>query len=120
MDHLEVLVPARPHDISDLHLAPVVLALDARLDDLGQLTLHQLAMRVALESDRSDFTRVQREGGLLEAIRHIIDCHGWTLSWDVRGVRLTHAAHSVVLGVPATFTEFLAGASHATTSKVRV
>lgn len=111
---------ARPHDISDLHLAPVVLALDARMDDLAQLSLPQLAMRVALESNRSDFSRDQRESGLLEAVRHIIDCHGWKLSWDPRGVRLTHGAHSVVLGAPATFTEFLSGASRATTPEVHV
>lgn len=68
-------------------------------------------MRVALVNNNDGQTRDQRDIGLLKAVRHAIDCHGWTLSWDTRGVRLTHAKHSLTLGVPATFTEYLSGTS---------
>ena len=37
-----------PHDLSDLYLAPVLLAVDARLEELGKLDLGQLAYEVAL------------------------------------------------------------------------
>ena len=51
----------RPHDISDLYLAPVVLAVDARIEELGQLDKDRLTYEVALESDSPDFTRHLRE-----------------------------------------------------------
>lgn len=108
-----------PHDISDLHLAPVVLALDARIDELGRLDLDELALRVAL-SGGEEWTREQRDAGLLEAVRDVIDCHGWTLSWDPRGVRMTHGKHSVVLGVSATFADYLSGVSLATLLGARI
>ena len=101
----------RPHDISDLHLAPVVLAVDARIDQLGQLDLEQLSLRVALVSNIPDWARDQRDAGLLEAVQQLIDCHGWTLGWDPRGLRMTHGKNSLVLGLPAIFTEYLSGAS---------
>lgn len=100
---------ALPHDLTDLGLAPVVLALDAQLDQLAALDLQGLAHRVALESDRPDWTLPMRSSGLLESIRHGVNCHGWELSWDPRGVRLTHENHSLVLGIPSTFTRYLAG-----------
>jgi hypothetical protein len=104
---MEVVVAALPHDITDLYLAPVVLALDAQIEELGQLSVGQLADRVGLESDVADWTRNLREAGLLRTICHRVDCHDWTLAWDSRGVRLTHGQHHVVLGVPATFSEYL-------------
>ncbi len=98
-----------PHDVSDLHLAPVVLAIDARIDELSKLDLDALKWRVAVDGDAPDWTTEQREAGLLEAVRHVIDCHGWVVSFDPRGVRLTHGKNSLVLGVPATFNEYLSG-----------
>ena len=97
----------RPHDVTDLHLAPVVLAVDARIEKLGQLGKDGLAYEVALESDSPDFTRRIREDGLIRTVTHLIDCHGWEFSWDPRGLRLTHDAHTFVLGIPAVFLEYL-------------
>lgn len=97
----------RPHDVTDLYLAPVVLAVDARIDKLGQLGKDGLAYEVALESDSPDFTRRIREDGLIRTVTHLIDCHGWEFSWDPRGLRLTHDAHTFVLGIPAVFLEYL-------------
>lgn len=98
-----------PHDVSDLYLAPVVLAIDAKLDDLATLEAHTLAQRVAIESNLPDWSRENRERALLESILHFIDSRGWTVSWDPRGLRLSHAEHSVVLGVPANMAQYLAG-----------
>jgi hypothetical protein len=98
-----------PHDATDLLLAPVVLALDARIEELGRLDAEQLSFGVALESDRPDWTRQLREESLIRAVSHLIDCHGWQLSWDPRGLRVSHGTNAVVLGVPATFVAYLEG-----------
>ena len=98
-----------PHDIDDLALAPVVLGIDQRLAELGALAPHALLMRVAVESDRPDWTREQRESGLLTTVGRFIELHGWALSWDARGLRVAHGGHSVVLGVPASLTAYIEG-----------
>jgi hypothetical protein len=97
----------RPHDITDLYLAPVALAVDARLEDLGRMDKDRLAYEVALESDSADFTRSMREEALIRTVTHLIDGHDWEFSWDPRGLRVTHDAHTLVLGVPAVFAEYL-------------
>jgi hypothetical protein len=98
---------ARPHDITDLYLAPVALAVDARIEELGHLDKDGLAYEVALESDSPDFTRRIREEALIRTITHLIDRHDWEFGWDPRGLRLTHDAHTLVLGLPAVFVEYL-------------
>jgi len=98
-----------PHDITDLYLAPVALAVDARITELGRLGTEQLAYEVALESDAADFTQAMREEALIRAITHLVDCHDWAFSWDQRGLRLTHDAHTFVLGIPPVFGEYLSG-----------
>jgi len=100
-------VASRPHDVTDLYLAPVALAVDARIDELGHLDKDRLAYEVALESDSPDFTRRMREEALIRTITHLIDGHDWEFSWDSRGLRLTHDAHTFVLGIPAVFVEYL-------------
>jgi len=97
----------RPHDLTDLYLAPVALAVDARIEELGRLDKGQLAYEVALESDTPDFTRQMREEGLIRAIMHLVDARDWEFGWDPRGLRLTHEAHTFVLGVPAVFLAYL-------------
>lgn len=96
-----------PHGVADLYLAPVVIALDQRIDELGKLGARQLADRVALESNRPDWSREDRQFGLLATVEHLIEVHNWHLSWDDRGVRLTHGDYSIVLGVPPTFYEYV-------------
>jgi len=99
----------RPHDVTDLYLAPVLLAVDARLEELGQLDRGRLAYEVALESDLPDVTRQMREEALMRAITHLTDTHHWTFSWDPRGLRMAHDAHTFVLGLPAALLDYLAG-----------
>ena len=103
-------MPVLPHDISDLHLAPLVLALDARIEDLGKLTLDELTKHVALVSNRPDWDRRARESALLLTLEEALDLHGWTLSWHARGLQMQHDAHRFVLGIPAVFTDYLTGA----------
>ena len=97
----------RPHDVTDLYLAPVLLALDARIEELGKLDKDGLAYEVALESDSPDFTRQMREEALIRTITHLTEAHHWEFSWDPRGLRLTHDAHTFVLGIPEVFHDYL-------------
>ena len=99
----------RPHDVTDLYLSPVVLAADARIEELGHLSKDQLNYEVALESDSPDFTRRMREEALIRTVTHMIDRHGWEFGWDPRGLRLSHDAHTLVLGIPPGFLEYLEG-----------
>jgi hypothetical protein len=103
----------RPHDITDLYLAPVALKVDARIEMLGRLDKDGLAYEVALESDSPDYTRSMREEALIRTVAHVIDSHDWEFSWDPRGLRLTHDGHTLVLGIPAVFLEFLDSTSQA-------
>ncbi len=96
-----------PHDVTDLYLAPVLLALDARIEDLGRLGLDELRNVVALESDTPDRTAELRVSGLLRTVTHLIDTHGWTVAWTPRGIEVGHGRHRIVLGVPDTFREFV-------------
>ena len=97
----------RPHDVADLYLAPVLLAVDARIEELGKLDKAALAYEVALESDLPAITRQLREEALIRAITHLTDTHHWTFSWDPRGLRMTHDAHTFVLGIPAVCLDYL-------------
>jgi hypothetical protein len=106
----------RPHDVTDLYLSPVVLAVDARIEELGHLSQDQLAYEVALESDSPDFTRHMREEALIRTVTHLTDLHGWELGWDPRGLRLSHDAHTLVLGIPAVFVQYMDGTPKATAS----
>ena len=100
----------RPHDVTDLYLAPVLLAVDARIEELGQLDEGGLAYEVELESDLPGITRQMREEALMRAITHLTDTHHWTFSWDPRGLRLTHHAHTFVLGLPPVCLDYLGDA----------
>ena len=97
----------KPHDVTDLYLAPVLLAVDARIEELGKLGKDGLAYEVALESDSPKLTRQMREEALIRTLTHLTDTHHWEFSWDPRGLRMTHEAHTLVLGIPAVFLDFL-------------
>jgi hypothetical protein len=104
---MEEAMSDRPHDVTDLYLAPVVLAVDARIQELGQLSRDELAFQVALDSDSPDNTRKMREDGLLRTVTYLVDTHHWEFSWDPRGLRMTHDEHTFVLGVPMVFIDYL-------------
>lgn len=96
-----------PKDVNDLLLAPVILAVERRLEELGALDVDELADRVALESDANIDDPARRVEGLLRTVAYLQEMHDWDLAWDERGIRLTHGAHSVVLGAPKVFAQFL-------------
>jgi len=97
----------RPHDVTDLYLAPVLLAVDARIEELGKLDKDGLAYEVALESDSPDTTAQMRQEALITTITHLVDTHHWTFSLDPRGLRMTHDEHTLVLGIPPVFLDYL-------------
>jgi hypothetical protein len=96
-----------PHDVADLLLAPVALAVDARIASLSRLGPHELRAEVALCSNHSDSTRERRESGLLITLGDLDDLHGWVLSLDPRGVRLAHGQRSLVLGLSESILAYL-------------
>src|SRR5262245_48780845 len=98
---------AGAHDVSDLYLAPV-LALDARIEELGRLDASELTSQVALDGDRPGLSRATREAAVIEAIRRFTDWPGWKFSWDPRGLRLTRGTCTLVLGIPAIVADYLA------------
>jgi hypothetical protein len=98
-----------PHDTADLYLPIVVLAADARIEELGLLNTADLTFEIALEGDTADWTPELRETGLLRVIEHDVDTHGWQLSMDERGVRLTHHQHTLVLGLSKNLRAYLSG-----------
>lgn len=89
-------------------LAPVILHIDARLDELGSLSPSALRERIAMEGDQPDRTRPHREVGLLRTLEIAQDLHGWSLSVDPRGIRVSHKERGVVLGLPTVVYEYLA------------
>lgn len=97
----------RPHDRSDLFLAPVALAVDARLGELGQLSLDELNLRVGLAANVDTRFAAERVRGLLHTITHLIEMHEWDAAWDDRGLRVFHGDHTLTLGCPANFALFL-------------
>jgi hypothetical protein len=104
----------QPHDVLDLYLAPVLLALDERIGEMSALDGPELARRVALEANLPEHTRELREEALLASVAYLIDTHGWALALDRRGVRVSRGLHSVVLGTPSTFQSYLDRTSPAT------
>jgi hypothetical protein len=91
----------RPRDAADLLLAPVALQVDAKVQELSRMNPEQLAYHLAMEVDRDPRTEKQRGKDIVDAAVKLIDMNGWEASWDVRGVRLTHGRHSLVIGVGA-------------------
>lgn len=99
-----------PHDAADLYLAPVALAIDARLEELGRLSSDDLAVRIALASDRPSQTYADRKDGLVSAASELIDLHNWTVDLVGRGLLIQHSERSLVLGLPGSLRDFLDGA----------
>lgn len=101
----------RPHDRTDLFLAPVALEVDQRIGELGSLSVSELALRVGLAANVDTRFAQERDRGLLTTIVHLIDMHDWQVEWDARGLRLFHDDHALVLGIPESFRAFLASES---------
>ena len=98
----------RPRDVTDLYLAPVVLEVDGRLEELGALSADDLGFQVVLETNIEPQNAAEREKALLETIRRRVELHGWKLSLHERGLAVGHDRHALVLGLPAKLREYLA------------
>lgn len=98
-----------PRDAADLMLGPVVLAVDKRLEALGTLSQGELARELALSGLGGGTGPRIRTAALLMSLQRDTALHGWQLSIDPRGVRLTNGNHSVTLGLPANLKAYLAG-----------
>ena len=85
--------------MTDLYMAPVLLALEERIEQFGALNPDELANQIALESDLPDYTTEFRSEALLKALAQPIDLHDWSLSLVPRGIRVAHDDHAVVLGI---------------------
>lgn len=96
-----------PLDRTDLHLAPVTLDLDARLERWSSRSAHELRGDIAVASNQSDRSPRDRREALLQALRHDVEVHGWQLTLELRGLRLTHGLHSLVLGLPQNVRDYL-------------
>jgi hypothetical protein len=100
-------VAERPHDMTDLYLAPVALELDARLEELANLSADDLGYQVILETDIEPRDTAERRKALVETSRRGAELHGWTVSLHERGLAVSHDDHSFVLGLPANLREYI-------------
>ena len=99
---------AVPHDITDLYLAPVALGIDDEIQRLDQLSEEKLLLHVVLVTDREPRTLAERRSYFIDAVTRYHDLHGWVVSWDPRGLRVSHDEHTLVLGLPPNVSAFLA------------
>ena len=91
---------ARPHDITDLYMPPVALELDRRLEQLEGLTAAEIEYQVVLGTDLQPRNAAARPALVLDLLTRSLETHGWEVSWVPRGLRVSHADHHLVLGVP--------------------
>ena len=98
----------RPHDITDLYLAPVALGIDAEITALDHLTHDQLLTHIALVTNREPRSLDERRALFVDAVTRHVELHGWVATWDPRGLRLTNDEHTLVLGLPANIRGYLA------------
>lgn len=90
----------RPHDVSDLYLAPVVLELDHRLHEFEGMSQHEIELNVALATNQEPRDPADRADLVLLALTHLLDTHKWTVDWAPRGLQVGHKDHQLVLGIP--------------------
>ena len=98
----------RPHDVTDLYLAPVLLAIDERLDQFEGLSPKEVEYQVALTTDHQPRDADDRAALLLLSVTHGLDTHGWEASWVPRGLRLSHDDRALALGLPDSLRAYLA------------
>ncbi|KFF59464.1 hypothetical protein JF66_11085 [Cryobacterium sp. MLB-32] len=100
---------ARPHDVTDLYLAPVALGLEHRLEEFADLPADEVAYRVILGSDREPRNASEREAALVETLTRGLELHGWHVSRHPRGLLVGHDNYALVLGLSANLVAYLNG-----------
>jgi len=104
-----IALPTLTKDLTDLQLAPRVLTIDRRLDELDLLELRELRLGVALQAPAPERSRASRRQALLMMVCHQLDSRGWAMSWNDRGIRILHDHHHVTLDVAKTFVSDIEG-----------
>lgn len=99
--------PNMPHDRVDLYLAPVVLRLDAWLEEWSGMSEHDITVRIALSTNEEPHDVGGRKRALIHAAERDVELHGWAVELVRRGLRLHHGEHEVVLGLPDSLRGFL-------------
>lgn len=99
----------RPRDIPDLFLAPVLLQLEARLESLGRLSHDDLKFELVLQTNFEPQSAEERRESARRVLVRDLELHGWSVSWDPRGLRVAHGEHALVLGVPSNLRDYLQG-----------
>ena len=100
---------ARPHDVSDLYLAPVALDIDRRIEEMSGLSVEEVRLRVILGTDFEPRNAGERADALFKTLTSGLELHSWQTSRKPRGLRLSHDAYSLVLGLPANLISYLDG-----------
>lgn len=108
----------KPHDPADLLLSPIALAIDERLEELGQLDRAELARRITIETNTQPHCHEDAARAVCAAATYLIDTHGWETRWDRRGIRLFHGEHELVLGAPQNVRDYVMTAAGATSAHV--
>ena len=99
-----------PHDVVDLQLAPVALAIDKELETLGVWEGTELDDQVLIATNRAKgdlASRRERERLLIEVVTRGLELHGWEVSCDERGVRMRHHDNTIVLGLSDSLRRFI-------------
>lgn len=96
-----------PHDITDLRLAPVALAVDARLESFLDLDRDAIHGRVSIETNSEASSKSERARNVVESVTYLLDLGGWHANLDVRGLALTHGQHRLVLGIPQNLIDYI-------------
>lgn len=99
----------RPHDFTDLLLAPTLLDLDDRLERLGELNPGALACELILATNQEPRDVSERAAVLLDSLRVRLDLHRWNLALTDRGLSVEHNGRAVVLGLPPNVRDYLVG-----------
>jgi len=99
----------RPHDITDLLLAPTLIDLDDVLEGVGDLNPGELAFEIVLATNQEPRDTGERAAMLLEFLRVRLDLHRWNLALTDRGLSVEHGGRAVVLGLPPNVRDYLAG-----------
>ncbi|HEY0951866.1 hypothetical protein [Nocardioides sp.] len=98
----------RPHDLTDLLLAPTLIDLDDVLEAIGDLNPGELAFEVILVTNQEPRDAGERAAMLLEFLRFRLDLHRWSLALTDRGLSVEHGGRAVVLGLPPNVRDYLA------------
>jgi hypothetical protein len=98
----------RPHDFTDLLLAPTLIDLDDVLEGIGDLNPGELAFEVILATNQEPRDAGERAAMLLEFLRVRLDLHRWSLALTDRGLSVEHGGRAVALGLPPNVRDYLA------------